>query len=146
MPIIKAVNQGYPTPEDLDRVLEYLGRGGYLFGVGVCADVAFQQMMLVKELWHKTEGRQCRHIIVSFSNYEDLTIDEAVSYGYQIAAYYGCQFQTIFALHLNTDHMHLHFVINSVSYIDGKKYSGGWADYYQFVAYIQSLMPNWRVW
>lgn len=69
MPIVKVMNEGYPTPEDLERVLEYLGRGGYLYGVGVCADWAFAQMMQVKELWHKTDGRQCRHMVVSFAGF-----------------------------------------------------------------------------
>ncbi len=145
MPVIKAINEGYPTPDDLERVIDYLDRGGYLYGVGVCADWAFQQMMLVKELWHKMDGRQCRHMVVSFACHEDLTFDEAVAYGYQIAAYYSNRFQTVFALHLNSGHMHLHFLINSVSYVDGKKYSGGWGDYCQFKNYIQNLLPQWQV-
>ena len=35
---------------------------------------------------------------------------------------WGNRFQVLVATHMNTDNLHNHFVINSVSYVDGKKY------------------------
>ena len=35
---------------------------------------------------------------------------------------WGKRFQVLVATHMNTDNLHNHFVINSVSYVDGKKY------------------------
>lgn len=145
MPIIKVVNEPYPTAEDLYRLLDYLKRGGELYGLGLDPEHACYQMCLVKQLWQKTDGRQCRHFIVSFSDSETIEIDEAVYYGYRIAGYYSGQYQIVFSLHLRTDHIHLHFVLNSVSHVNGKKYSGGLEDYLRFREYVQELMPQWRV-
>jgi len=35
---------------------------------------------------------------------------------------WGDRFEVVVATHLNKEHLHNHFVINSVSFIDGKKY------------------------
>ena len=42
---------------------------------------------------------------------------------------WGDQFEVIVATHLNTDHYHNHFVINSVSSVDGRKFSNRKPDY-----------------
>ena len=43
---------------------------------------------------------------------------------------WGGRFQVLVATHLNTNCLHNHFVINSVSYIDGKKYEQKRSQYY----------------
>ncbi|MCD7855371.1 MAG: relaxase/mobilization nuclease domain-containing protein [Clostridiales bacterium] len=42
--------------------------------------------------------------------------------GRRIADYIGHRFQTIFAVHTNTENIHIHFIINPVSYRDGSLY------------------------
>ncbi len=131
--------------EDLKNLLDYVSKKGYFFGLGVCPDWAFSQMILVKNLWNKVDGRQCRHMVVSFASYEDVTFNEAVCYGAQIASYYANRYQIVYGLHLDTDNIHLHLVMNSVSYRDGKKYSGGLEDYCRFRDHVQGVIPNWNV-
>lgn len=143
MPVIKAVNESYPAPKDLYNLLCYIGKG-YVFGLGIDPAYCYEQMMLVKDLWHKTNGRQCRHFIVSFDNTEELSFDEAVKYGFEIAAYYSASYQIVFALHLDPQ-FHLHFVMNSTSYVDGRKYSGSLEDYYKLRQHIKELNPSWQV-
>ena len=45
---------------------------------------------------------------------------------------WGERFEVVVATHLNTDHYHNHFVVNSVSFVDGLKYRRTKADYRQF--------------
>ena len=41
----------------------------------------------------------------------------------------GDRFEVVVATHLNKHHVHNHFVINSVSFIDGKKYYDNKSNY-----------------
>ena len=45
---------------------------------------------------------------------------------------WGKRFQVLVATHMNTDNLHNHFVINSVSYVDGKKYEQCRSQYAEF--------------
>ena len=45
---------------------------------------------------------------------------------------WGKRFQVLVATHMNTDNLHNHFVINSVSYVDGKKYEQRRSQYAEF--------------
>lgn len=40
-------------------------------------------------------------------------------------------YQTIFAVHEDTDNLHIHFVFNSVSYLTGKKWCLNFKEFYQ---------------
>lgn len=145
MPVLKIKNHSYDSEEALENVVNYVLRSDRYGGLAVDPEYAVFQMQLVKQLWQKTDGRQVRHMILSFSKNEVLAYYEAMEYGYQICQYFGDYFQIVFALHTDTDHVHLHFVLNTVSFIDGSKFSAGPSDYWALRSYIQSLMPQWRV-
>lgn len=116
-----------------------------MWGGAVDSEHAVEQMMLVKRIWNKTGGRQVRHFIVFFGFEEFLSPEECLAYGYQIAAYYADRFQIVFGIHYDAKNLHLHFAFNSVSYLDGKMYSGGYMDYLGLLNHIQVCMPQWRV-
>ena len=60
-------------------------------------------------------------LIQSFADYDDITPDMAHEIGVKLAEeLWGDRFQVIVATHLNTKCLHNHFVINSVSFADGK--------------------------
>lgn len=76
-----------------------------------------------KRLWNKDSGRMYMHSIVSFHKDEIITVEEAFEFAKDIAEndpFYQ-DFQTIVAIHQDRDHIHCHFVSNTVSYIDGHK-------------------------
>ena len=145
MPRLTIMNKSYNDDEALPNVINYVLDSSLYGGVSVDPEHAVEQMLLVKQLWHKTAGRQVRHFFLSFADYEDVTIDEAMEYGYRIAEYYGDRYQIVFGLHLNTQHVHLHFAFNTVSYVDGKMYSEGYGGWVSFCNYVQTLFPNWEV-
>lgn len=76
-----------------------------------------------KELWGKTGGREYMHSIISFHKDENITPEQALQFGKDIAEndpFYR-DFQTLIAIHQDRDHTHIHFVSNSVSFVDGHK-------------------------
>lgn len=79
-------------------------------------------MQKTKEKFSKKEGILAFHAYQSFKEGE-VTPYDAHEIGMELAKeMWGDRFQVIVATHLNTNHYHNHFIINSVSYIDGKKY------------------------
>lgn len=84
---------------------------------------AYKQMKSVKKYFKKLSGRQVWHYVLSFpfspSN-ENILI--AYEIGLEIINTCFKNYQSIFAVHENTDNLHIHFLINSVSYIDGRKW------------------------
>ncbi|HWR18852.1 MAG TPA: relaxase/mobilization nuclease domain-containing protein [Clostridia bacterium] len=86
-------------------------------------DTAYSEMDEVKRRYRKTDGVIGYTFIQSFSPEEKLTPEQAHGIGIRLAEeFFGERFQVVVGTHLDKAHLHNHFVINSVSFIDGKKY------------------------
>ena len=82
---------------------------------------AFKEMSRTKERFGKTEGVLGYHIIQSFKPGE-ITADKCHELGRKLAEeLFGDRFQIVIGTHLNKEHLHNHIIINSVSFVDGKK-------------------------
>ena len=85
-------------------------------------DTALSEMMETKQQFGKTGGVLGYHFIQSFQPGE-VTPEQAHEVGVKLAEkMWGDRFQVVVATHLNTECLHNHFVVNSVSYVDGKHY------------------------
>lgn len=94
-------------------------------------ETAYQEMMSTKERWGKTGGVLGYHIIQSFAVGET-TPDEAHEIGVELTRrFFGDRFEAVIGTHLNTDNLHNHIVINSVSFKDGGKYQSTKANLYR---------------
>ena len=83
---------------------------------------AWAEMRAVQEQFGKTEGVVAMHAYQSFKPGE-VTPEQCHAIGVELARrVWGGRFQVLVATHLNTGCLHNHFVINAVSYVDGKKY------------------------
>ncbi|MFR6149942.1 MAG: relaxase/mobilization nuclease domain-containing protein [Ruthenibacterium lactatiformans] len=83
---------------------------------------AWDDMRSIQEHFGKTGGTVALHAYQSFKPGE-VTPEQCHAIGVELARkMWGGRFQVLVATHLNTNCLHNHFVINSVSYIDGKKY------------------------
>lgn len=94
------------------------------FTTGINCEVkeAVKQMQLVKTIYGKENGILAFHAYQSF-NEGEVTPEIAHEIGVKLAEeMWGDRFQVVVSTHLNTNHLHNHFVINSVSFKDGKKY------------------------
>ena len=91
-------------------------------GIHCRTDHAWEDMRAVQERFGKTDGVVALHAYQSFREGE-VTPEQCHEIGVALARkVWGRRFQVLVATHMNTDNLHNHFVINSVSYVDGKKY------------------------
>ena len=90
-------------------------------GINCNVAIARDQFISVKDQFNKHEGIQAYHGYLSFKE-TDITPEFAQKMGMEFARrVWGKRFQIVVTTHLNTTHLHCHFVINSVSFVDGKK-------------------------
>lgn len=82
---------------------------------------AYRDMVFVKQLFRKLEGRQYLHWVLSHDTGVSLEIVDKVAV--EVMKLIGKEYQLIVGTHTNTNNLHTHFLINSVSYISGKKFS-----------------------
>lgn len=94
----------------------------YTTGINCEVKDAVKQMQFVKTFYGKENGILAFHAYQSF-NEGEVTPEIAHEIGVKLAnEMWGDRFQVVVSTHLNTQHLHNHFVINSVSFKDGKKY------------------------
>ena len=88
----------------------------------VTADNARYMMLQTKEQYNKKDGIAAFHGYQSFAE-DEVTPSVAHEIGVKLAEQlWGDRFEVVVATHLNTNHIHNHFVLNSVSFVDGKKF------------------------
>ena len=119
----------------VDSVVEYTAdqmkteKCQYVSGVNCIPSDAKNRFMRTKRKFDKTGGRTCFHGYQSFKAGE-VDADTAHKIGVALAEeLWGDRFEVVVATHLNTGHYHNHFVVNSVSFIDGKKFYNLKSDY-----------------
>lgn len=105
-------------------------QGGRLIGAINCLpDYAYEQMKETKALFGKIDKRQGYHLIISFAEGE-MDADGAFAFAREFAKeYLGEQYEALYTVHDNTEHMHCHIIFNSVSFLEGKKFhykKGDW--------------------
>ena len=93
----------------------------YLSGVNCNGDTALQEFLLTKESWRKTSGTNFYQYVQSFSPEEGITHAQAHEIALEFAAKGWPGHEVLVATHCDADHPHSHFVINSVSFENGKK-------------------------
>ena len=90
-------------------------------GIHCNPQTAREQFITVKEQFDKPDGIQAYHGYLSFEE-TDITPELAQQVGMAFAErMWGDRFQVLVTTHLNTEHLHCHFVVNSVSFVDGKR-------------------------
>lgn len=97
-------------------------------GWNCTAQSVLSEMQLTKERFRKTDGRQYYHFVQSFAETDDLTPQEAHAIALELAQREFPNFEVLVATHIDTDHLHSHLIVNSVSFRDGKKLHQSAAD------------------
>lgn len=153
MPIFKAINKQYTSNRDLKNLVSYAVRKDKCFNknygaqgiIKGTAEEMYQQMMGVKRYFQKTSGRQAMHYMLSFDINENayIGICEAMEIGYRFAEYLQ-GFQVVFGIHTDTDDLHMHFIINSVSYINGKKINMGPMELQWMKNMVQQMVKDYN--
>ena len=104
----------------------------YVSGINCVPEIARQQMTLTKIRYGKEGGIVAFHAYQSFAPGE-VTSEQAHALGKELARrLWGSRFEIVVATHLDKEHIHCHFVLNSVSFLDGKRYNDCKATYREF--------------
>lgn len=95
--------------------------GKLISGKDCMPESCYDEFQMVKQNFNKLDGRTYYHMIQSFAQDYDITPEKCQEIGMQMAEHCFPGFQVLVATHIDKKHMHNHFIINSVSYKDGKK-------------------------
>lgn len=94
----------------------------YVTSLNCSEESVFKEMIITKKHFEKENGILGYHGFQSFAEGE-VTPEVAHEIGVKLAEeLWGDKYEVIVSTHLNTNHLHNHFVINSVSFVDGEKY------------------------
>ena len=111
---------------------------------------AYEQFLFVKKYFGKTSGNPVFHFIVVYNakstwgNNDEHTAEMS----HRIASYFSDRYQIVYGIHHKpcynkcgkcTSLYHVHFIMNSVSYIDGKMFSGNCTEIYAFLEHIKRV-------
>lgn len=112
-------------------------------GLAVNPFSAAEEMEILAKLARKYKGVHLRHFVVSFSPEETQSPQTLYKMAGEIAEFYADEYQIVYAVHCNKTNLHIHFVMNTVSYQTGMKYPGNKKDFYDFQTHIRSVLRRY---
>ena len=131
---MKQAKTGYPA-KHLANGLRYImnpektEHGRYVCGHNCIPEQALSQMVDTKRHFGKLDKRQGYHFILSFEE-DEVSEEEAFQVvGEFVTEFLGKDFEAVYAVHNDTDHIHGHIIFNSVRCTTGYKYdykNGDW--------------------
>lgn len=129
---LKDINAGrrYPRDSDIKNLLKYIaGKNGkkatvrYYNGKGLPKDpgLAAKRMIIIQKYFGKTDKRRVYHFVLSFPETVTDVIHVRLA-AENVADFFYKTHQVYYGVHEDTDNLHVHFAVNAVSYVDGKKW------------------------
>lgn len=124
---INEVDTGNPA-RHLEQALDYIqnpektNENVLVGSINCLPETAFEQMMDTKMTFGKTDKRQGYHIIISFvpgETTEEIAFDIVGRFAKE---YLKGEYEAVYAVHNDKDHMHAHLIFNSVNLVTGVKY------------------------
>lgn len=131
--LINYILNPYKTPHNLTG------------GAGVDPNNIAYSMSEISANFGKENGVQLRHFILSFSPYELCDLEIAEQIARDVVHYFLREYQTVYSVHEDTDHLHIHIVINSVSHVDGHRYYGTKREFHSFMAYLKKVLFKYGI-
>lgn len=123
MAIIKVVKKSGKTHTSLKKILNYVGeKACETYGINCnenYKEVA-SEFLETKKYFNKIEGRQYRHYIQSFSPNE-ISKDKVLEIAIKWAEKAFPNHEIFIAVHNDKEHLHSHFIVNTVNFETGKK-------------------------
>lgn len=149
MSVLKMINKLRRGSRGLEDLYEYITApsktdSGRLTGTkDILTHMPLTEMVTVKKLFFKTGGRQQIHLVVSLTPDDQNRSDNVyMELAPKIAGIFE-GFQSYFAVHKDTEIRHLHIVLNSVSYVDGRKFTQSKTDLHRLKQKCNDLLENY---
>ncbi|MBO5144319.1 MAG: relaxase/mobilization nuclease domain-containing protein [Lachnospiraceae bacterium] len=108
--------------------------GSLVGGINCLPDFAYEQMIGTKEMFGQTGGRQGYHFIISLKPGEGTKAQMYEITRRFAEEFLGGEYEGVFSVHTDKDHLHGHLVFNSVNMVTGRKYTykkGDWKNVIQ---------------
>lgn len=117
----------------------------YIGGYGVNIAQAAYKMDLLAWSYGADKGLRLHHWILAFIQDEvrqfEGSIYPALNHiAKQAASYYRGQYQIVYAVHMDRNYPHIHFVMSTVNYATGRKYLENKADYYDYQNFLREVL------
>lgn len=148
---IKVAKAGkYQDENSINDVISYITRAvktpnDMIGGRVIDPEHIAQSMIDVSERFGKNSRIRLHHFIVSLTVREARSKGIMISIAEEISSIIGEQFQVCYAIHEDTDYPHIHFVFNSISYINGFRYRGGKREYYNLYYVVRSVLYQYGI-
>lgn len=103
------------------KVYDEISNQRLVSGVNCDGENAFAEFLTTKKSYKKTDGMNFYQYVQSFSPDENITPQKAHEVALEFAEKAWTGYEVLVATHCDAQHIHSHFVINSVSFENGKK-------------------------
>lgn len=146
MAVVKALNLSFNVLQIIDKMDKYISDLEKTTPKGIgcrgCPPELWPQYVKAnKHTWHSEFKRQIRHFVVGFDPHDIISYDEAVRVANDVAKYF--KGHTVkYAVHRNTEHLHIHFLVDNTSYIDGKQLDMSKSDLKRFKEYCSEVLTK----
>lgn len=103
------------------KVYDEISNQRLVSGINCDGENAFAEFLATKKSYKKTDGMNFYQYVQSFSPEENITPQKAHEVALEFAEKAWTGYEVLVATHCDAQHIHSHFVINSVSFENGKK-------------------------
>lgn len=153
MSIVKMCTGEYYNSDALEKAFHYcFAKCEYWEGTGIRTDSienGIFDMRQVKILTGKVDGKQLYHMVIGIRKYRENSKNNKETencccrlIGYEVSKIlYDFGYQNAYFKHKDGDNRHLHFIINSVNFMTGKKLSDSRAITNRIMNYIKRAYP-----
>ena len=148
--VIRMNDEYYKEDGDIKFLLRYIAgetenkeKTRYYNGRGLPKDCrkAAEKIIKVQKKYGKTKQRRLYQLFVSFpGEIDDVNYVKLVAES--IANLLFDKHQVYYGVHENTDNLHIHFAINAVSYVDGRKWHQSKVEFEEMKRKIQKVAGN----
>jgi len=132
MAINKVINKSTKSHGAMKNVIKYVLQDekvheGYVAITGpyafdeITPENVYNAFLDEKKLWNKDSGRMYSHNVISFHKDENITPEQCLEIAQSFADKFFKEHQCLITIHQDRDHLHIHIVTNTVSFIDGMK-------------------------
>lgn len=141
---IKSVPQKYADPLAYQQLPDYIMRADktpncYIGGFAVHPQYAAEEMQAVSAAYGQDRGVRLRHWIISFDKNELSDTWHADQFARQACRFYAETYQIVYSVHEDAAHLHIHFIMNMISYLDGTRYGGKKKDFYDYLRNLHGI-------
>lgn len=116
------------SEDNVNRAINYITKDEKTLkhlvnGILCNPDSAFDEMMFTKNMYNKTDGRQFVHFVHSYHPNENITPELAHIISLKLLEEKRFEgFEILVATHIDKNHLHTHFILNTVNIETGKKW------------------------